>query len=101
MVAAKVNTIGSGPRGITVCAVSYLPAIAHGDPFPHGPYSVGLTQTLAGGGDPNNPLRVTDRGPPYTIQAGDGRAIAGHIDSRASAYAIAAALNLVYPWPPR
>lgn len=78
-----------------------LPALGADDPFPHGPYAVGLTEILAGGTGPHNPVRIVDRRRPYTIIAGDGRAISGHVESRASAYAIVAALNAQYPWPPR
>lgn len=61
-------------------------AVAHDDPMPPGPYSVGLTHWLAGDG-------VEHDSRPYTVLCGDGRAIAGHVESRACAEAICAALN--------
>lgn len=63
-----------------------LPAIAHDDPFPAGPYQIGLTQT------PRGPSR------PYTILAGaDRRCVAGHVESHSCAEAIVAALNAQFP----
>jgi hypothetical protein len=62
-----------------------LGEIARDDPMPPGPYSVGMTHGPRG-----------DEWP-YTIQCGDGRAIAGHIHSKACAEAIVLALNIVLP----
>ncbi|MDE2103658.1 MAG: hypothetical protein KGL39_40850 [Patescibacteria group bacterium] len=50
-----------------------------------GPYSIGLTITSQG------------LSQPYVIRCGDGRAIAGHVESRACAEAIVDALNRVFP----
>ncbi len=58
-----------------------LPSIAHDDPLPPGPYAVGLTHTSRGDSRP------------YTITCADGRAICGHVESRACADAIVAAMN--------
>jgi len=63
-----------------------LPAISHDEPFPAGPYQIGLTQT------PRGPSR------PYTILAGaDRRCVAGHVESYSCAEAIVAALNAQFP----
>lgn len=59
-----------------------LPTIAHDDPLPPGPYTVGLTH------GPHGDSR------PYTVVCADGRAIAGHIESRQCAQAIADAMNV-------
>lgn len=56
-------------------------AIAHDDALPPGPYTIGLTNT------PNGLSR------PYVIRCADGRAVAGHVESKACAEAICAALN--------
>lgn len=56
--------------------------LGNGDELPPGPYRIGLTH-WEGGFD----------GPPYTVQCGDGRAVAGHVPSRQIAQAIADALN--------
>ena len=58
-----------------------LGEIARGDPLPPGPYAVGMTHTEHG-----------DEWP-YTVVCGDGRAIAGHVNSKACAEAIVDALN--------
>lgn len=55
------------------------------DPLPPGPYGIGLTHTQHG-----------DE-PPYTVVCGDGRAIAGHVNSKACADAIAEAMNARFP----
>ena len=78
-----------------------LPALAAGDPFPTGSYSVGLTKIVAGGTSALSPVRIVGLEQPWTICCGDGRAIVGWIDSKATAYAVAAALNAVYPGPRR
>lgn len=57
-------------------------SIAQGDPLPPGPYRVGLVH------GPKGQLEW-----PYTIECADGRAIAGHVNSKACAEAIAAAMN--------
>jgi hypothetical protein len=59
-----------------------MTALDSSDTLPPGPYTVGLT---SGPGD--------YRGVPYTIVCGDGRAIAGHVPSKAIAEAIADAMN--------
>lgn len=64
-----------------------IPEIARGDPFPPGPYAVGLVHGPHGDSWP------------YTVQCGDGRAVAGHVNSLACAEAIVAALNRIYPVP--
>jgi len=56
--------------------------IARGDPLPPGPYAVGMMH------GPQGALEW-----PFTVVCGDGRAIAGHVNSRACAEAIADALN--------
>lgn len=68
----------------------FLPPVAErgatlgdGEPVPPGPYRVGMLFCFTLG-------RYV---PPYTVVAGDGRTIAGHIDNPAAAAAIAAALN--------
>lgn len=58
------------------------PEIMRDDPMPTGPYSVGYTH-WEGAGD----------GFPYTVRCGDGRAIAGQVNSLACAQAIVDALN--------
>lgn len=55
--------------------------IARDDPLPSGPYSVGLTKSPTGDCWP------------FTVRCADGRAVAGQINSRACADAIAWALN--------
>jgi hypothetical protein len=60
-------------------------AVAFGDPLPPGPYAVGLTHSPRGDSRP------------FTLVCGDGRAIAGHIESRACADALAEAMNLRHP----
>lgn len=65
-------------------------SIAHDDPMPLGPYSIGLTHWQAGDG-----LLHDSR--PYTIVCATGQAIAGHVESRACAEAIVAALNRAAP----
>jgi hypothetical protein len=60
--------------------------IGRTDPMPPGPYHVGLTHGPRG-----------DDGWPYTIVCGDGRAIAGHVNSKECADAIVFALNCVLP----
>lgn len=72
-----------------------LPAIAHEDPFPPGPYRIGMTQFWAGAQDEIAQRRGYGR--PYTILCADGRAICGHVESRACVEAIVAALNAQYP----
>lgn len=67
-------------------------SLAIDDPFPPGPYSVGLTYWLGGDGEDH-------QGHPLTIRSGDGRCVAGHIPSRDCAEAIALALNAVFPVP--
>lgn len=62
-----------------------LPAIAFTDPLPPGPYTVGMTRTPKG----------DER--PLVIRCADGRAVAGHVESRACADAIVAALNAMFP----
>jgi hypothetical protein len=56
--------------------------IARDDPLPLGPFSVGLMH------GPKGALEW-----PFTVVCGDGRAIAGHVNSRACAEAIVDALN--------
>lgn len=51
------------------------------DALPPGPYGVGLTHTPHGDSVP------------WTVTCGDGRAVAGHVPSKAIAEAIVAALN--------
>jgi len=63
-----------------------LGEIARGDPMPPGPFRVGLMH------GPRGEVEW-----PYTILAADGRAIAGHVNSRACADAIVFALNCVLP----
>lgn len=63
--------------------------ICREDPMPPGPYSVGLCHTEYGDMEP------------FTICCGDGRAIAGHVNSRACADAIVAALNHEADWQER
>lgn len=65
-------------------------SIAADDPMPPGPYSVGLTYWWGGDG-------ICHQGPPWVIECGDGRCVAGHVESRECADAIVRALNLVYP----
>lgn len=69
--------------------IADLPAskgeISRTDSMPPGPYGVGMTHTQRG-----------DEWP-YTITCGDGRAIAGHVNSRACAQAIADVLNREFP----
>jgi hypothetical protein len=65
-------------------------AITAFDDMPPGPYSVGVTYWWGGDG-------VAYHGQPFTVTCGDGRAIAGHVESRDCADKIAAALNLAYP----
>jgi hypothetical protein len=65
--------------------MSGLGEIGRNDPMPPGPYRVGLTHGQRG-----------DEWP-YTIVCGDGRAIAGHIHSKACADQIVFALNCVLP----
>ena len=55
--------------------------IGRGDPLPAGPYAVGMT------------LGPNGAGWPYTVIGGDGRAIAGQVNSQACAQAIVDALN--------
>lgn len=66
------------------------PAIARDDPLPPGPYSVGLTHWITGNGEVHD-------GPPFTVVCGDGRAVAGHVESRLCAEAVASALNRCHP----
>jgi len=56
--------------------------IGRDDQLPPGPYKVGMMH------GPKGELEW-----PFTIQCGDGRAIAGHVNSRACADAIVAAMN--------
>ncbi len=55
--------------------------------LPEGPYAVGLTHQPHGDS------------PPWTVTAGCGRAVAGHVPSKAIADAIAFALNMLHPRP--
>jgi hypothetical protein len=59
------------------------PALSSQDGLPPGPYRVSKTRDLAAGGYCE----------PFTVVAGDGRAVAGHVPSIAIARAIAQALN--------
>jgi hypothetical protein len=60
--------------------------IARNDPMPPGPFRVGMMH------GPSGALEW-----PYTIVSADGRAIAGHVPSKACADAIVFALNCVLP----
>jgi len=60
-------------------------AIKSTDSLPPGPYAVGLTH---GPG--------SYAGPPYAVTCGDGRAIAGHVESKAIAQDIADAMNFLF-----
>lgn len=60
-------------------------AVAHDDQMPAGPYTIGLTSTPHG------------LSQPYIIRCGDGRAIAGHVESLDVATKIVRALNAAYP----
>jgi hypothetical protein len=59
------------------------PALSAEDGLPAPPYRVSKTRDLAGGGWCE----------PFTVVAGDGRAVAGHVPSLEIARAIAFALN--------
>ncbi len=65
-------------------------AVTAYEPIPPGPYSVGLTHWISGDGEAHDTQ-------PYTILCGDGRAIAGHVESRQIAETIAEALNACLP----
>lgn len=64
-----------------------LPSIARNDLLPPGPYKIGMMR------GPKGELEW-----PYTIECADGRAIAGHVNSKACADAIVAALNAWSKW---
>lgn len=81
---ALFEPIGAPGEGISGLPKG-RPCIARTDPLPPGPYSVGLTKIQHADG--------YYEGQPYTIVCGDGRAIAGHVDSAACAEAIARAMN--------
>lgn len=60
--------------------------LGDGDSLPPGPYAVGLTHWI-------DALNHHHESLPYTVTCADGRAVAGHVPSRAIAEAIAAALK--------
>lgn len=65
-------------------------SIAGDDAMPSGPFRVGMTHWWGGDG-------IAKQGRPYTVQCGDGRAVAGHVESLDCAEKIAEALNRVFP----
>jgi hypothetical protein len=81
-----IRAIGESVRAGAEVPACLLPTrrgeIARGDPLPPGPYSVGMMH------GPGGALEW-----PFVIRCGDGRAIAGHVNSRACAEAIVDALN--------
>lgn len=70
-----------GPRG---------PAIGNGDPLPPGPYSLSMLYDIPG----------EYYLPPFSVVAGNGKTIAGHIPSLPIAKAVRDALNQVHPVMP-